>query len=480
MRVRIPFTGQHEKGESTFSDAQRCVNWYPRRKNNRIELYGTPGLESWVDLGTNKPIRALLPSDNDEFLFAVSGNKFFRISQGGTAAEIGAGTIITSDGLVGIATNGLDVTFVDGPNGYVYDVALATLTKITDADFPGGTHIIFIDGFYFVNDPDSNQFHQSTINDGSSWPGNFDSAGSTPSNIVAMIADHEDAWVFKERAAEIWYRPSGTLTGFILTTNRGAFIEQGIVAAQSVAIGNNAVYWLGKDKEGHGQVFQATAKNPRVVSTPEIEFQIDSYSDISDAEGLTYQQLGHSFYVLSFPTGGKTWVYDSTMEFWHERSSRFTAPSGQKTDGRWRINTHALFNGNHIVGDFDNGKLYKLKNDVYDEDGEVLIATRVSQMLRNNQNDITVNGVQILFEPGVGLVSGQGSDPVSAFRWSIDGGNTWGNAIDLPLGKIGEYLNRAITTPLGQGRNWAFETSISDPIKRVLVDAFADIEQDID
>jgi len=454
------------------------VNWYPRRKNGRIELYGTPGLESWVDLGTNKPIRGLLPSHNDEFLFAVSDDSFFRISQGGVAAEIGAATMLTSDGLVGIATNGLDVTVVDGANGYVYDLALATLTKITDADFPGGTHIIFIDGFYFVNDPDSNQFHQSTINDGTSWPDNFDAAGSTPSNIVAMIADHEDAWVFKERAAEIWY--SANDTGFVLTTNKGAFMEQGIAAARSPAVGNNAVYWLGKDKEGHGQVFQAVARQPRVISTPEIEFQIDSYSDITDAIGLTYQKSGHAFYALNFPAGDTTWVYDSTMGFWHERSSRFTADSGLKTDGRWRVNTHAFFNGEHIVGDFDNGKLYKLKNDVYAEDSEVLIATRASQTARQNQDSITINELQILFENAVGLATGQGSDPVASLRWSIDGGNTWGNAINLPLGKIGAYKNRAITGPLGQGRNWVFEVSISDPVKRVLIDAFANAEQDID
>lgn len=153
---------------------------------------------------------------------------------------------------------------------------------------------------------------------------------------------------------------------------------------------------------------------------------------------------------------------------------------GILSDGRWRVNTLAFFNGNHIVGDFKNGKLYKLKRGVYDEDGTEIIGTRISQTIRSNQNLITVNELQILTEPAVGLIGGQGEDPEIVLTWSTDGGATWGNALNIPIGKIGEYVNRAITPPLGQGRNWVFQMQITDPVRRRILGAFADVEEDPD
>ena len=41
----------------------------------------------------------------------------------------------------------------------------------------------------------------------------------------------------------------------------------------------------------------------------------------SDDGGYTYQQDGHSFYMLTFPTVSKTWCYDTSIGIWHERAS---------------------------------------------------------------------------------------------------------------------------------------------------------------
>ena len=132
------------------------------------------------------------------------------------------------------------------------------------------------------------------------------------------------------------------------------------------------------------------------------------------------------------------------------------------------------------MGDKSNGKLYSLQADAYDEDGEEMIAVRRTGVIRTKQNGITVNEVQIVTEPGVGLITGAAEDvdPQAIFRWSRDGGRNWSAGEDIPLGKIGETENRARIWQLGQGVNWVFEITISARVKRVIKDAVAEIEQD--
>jgi hypothetical protein len=51
-----------------------------------------------------------------------------------------------------------------------------------------------------------------------------------------------------------------------------------------------------------------------------LEYAIQSYGNITDAIGYTYQQDGHPFYVLIFPSAEATWVYDVSTQLWHERA----------------------------------------------------------------------------------------------------------------------------------------------------------------
>ena len=50
--------------------------------------------------------------------------------------------------------------------------------------------------------------------------------------------------------------------------------------------------------------------------------------------------------------------------------------------------------------------------------------------------------------------------------------------MDGPLGKIGEYENRAKSRQLGQGRNWVFRIRISAAVRRVILGATMEAEKD--
>ena len=78
-------------------------------------------------------------------------------------------------------------------------------------------------------------------------------------------------------------------------------------------------------------------------------------------------------------------------------------------------------------------------------------------------------------ETGVGLNSGQGSDPQIMMMYSDDGGRTYSNELWRSLGLIGEYKTRAIWRRLGQFRQRQIKLTISDPVRKLVMGYYTDV-----
>jgi hypothetical protein len=288
--------------------------------------------------------------------------------------------------------------------------------------------------------------------------------------VVGIIADHRQLWVFGTDSVEVWYNAGSA--DFPLERIQGAFNEIGCVSAYSIAKLDNGLFWLGTDARGQGIVYRANGYTGTRVSTHAIEYAIAQYGNISDAIAYTYQQEGHAFYVLTFPSGNATWVYDVSTQAWHERAG-FDA--GQFM--RHRSNCQCNFEGNIIVGDFENGNLYRFDLDVYADNGGVqkwLRSWRALPPGENNFKRTAHHTLQLNAETGVGLNTGQGSDPQCMLRWSDDGGHTWSNEHWASMGQIGEYGYRTFWRRLGMTlklRDRVYEVSGTDPVKIAITGA---------
>jgi hypothetical protein len=164
---------------------------------------------------------------------------------------------------------------------------------------------------------------------------------------------------------------------------------------------DNGLFWLGTDARGQGIVYRANGYTGVRISTHAVEYAIAQYGNISDAIAYTYQQEGHAFYVLTFPSGNATWVYDVATQAWHERA-------GWSDSGfmRHRSNCQCNFNGNIIVGDFENGNIYTFDLDVYADNGDIqkwLRSWRALPTGTNNLKRTAHHSLQLDCESGVGL-----------------------------------------------------------------------------
>lgn len=439
------------------ASAQRLVNLFPEKMGDQIILYGTPGLRLLVTVG-NGPIRAAFP-ENDN-LYVVSGNTVYSVDSAWSATSLG--TIGTSTGPAYIDSNGVELIITDGSDdSYIVTLATNTLAAITDPDWPGAGRNGFIDGRFVFNDPDTGRFYATDAYGGGSIDGlSFATAEGGPDNLVGLIVDHREVWLFGQLTTEVWYN-AGT-SGFPFARIDGAYIEHGCAAAASIMKMDNTVYWLGRDARGKGMVWRASGYSPERISDPVLEYHISNYSDVSDAVAWGYTQDGHAFYVLSFPTADVTWCYDATTGRWHQMVYRNPADGSLS---RHRGNCHAFFSGTHVVGDWETGKLYALEMDTYTDNGELIARKVIGQHINSDGGRVFYDEVELLMETGVGLTSGDGSDPQVMLRHSNDGGRTWSSERWASAGKIGEYERRVRWQNLGSAFQRTFEVSITAPVK---------------
>jgi hypothetical protein len=503
--MKSPILGSSYVARSVNAADNRLVNLFPEivpeAGKEPAFLNRAPGLKLLNTIG-NGPIRGLWAfSSNDSAAFVVSGTQLYKITTSYVATLIGS---VAGTGPVSMADNGTQLFIAANGPSYIYNNATNAFGAITDPDFPGAVTVCYLDGYFVFNQPNSQLMWVTQLLDGTSIdPLEFASTEGSPDGLIAVVSNFREVWAFGTNSIEVWYDVGAT--DYPLQRIQGAFNELGCAAPYSVAKMDNGLFWLGRDRRGQGIVYRANGYAGVRISTHAVEWQIQQYDDISDAIAYTYQQDGHSFYVLVFPSANTTWVYDAATQAWHERAGFV---NGEFT--RHRSNCQMAFNNKVVVGDFENGNIYAFDLDDYSDNGSIQKWLRSWRALPTGQNNLkrtTQHMMQLDCESGVGLngfvipetiyletelgdyliaenndyliaeqetVATQGADPQVMLRWSDDGGHTWSNEHWASMGKIGQYYKRVIWRRLGMTvklRDRVYEVSATDPVKIAIMGA---------
>ena len=501
--MKTPILGASYVARSVNAADNRMVNLFPEivpdGGKEAAWLQRAPGLTLLATLPQG-PIRGLWTFNN--LAYAVAGEKFYQIDTNWTYVEKGT---VAGTGPVSMVDNGTQIFIACNGPSYIYNSLTDQFAEITDPDFAGAVTVGYIDGYFVFNEPNSQKFWVTSLLDGTSIdPLDFASAEGSPDNLAALIVDHKEIWLFGQNSVEVWYDAGNP--DFPLAPIQGAFNEIGCIAPYSVAKLDNGVFWLGADARGRGIVYRSEGYTGKRISTHAVEWQIQLYHNLADAVGYTYQQDGHSFYVLNFPSANTTWVYDVATQAWHER-----AAWEDYNFIRHRGNCQMSFNNEIVIGDYQNGNLYAFDLDNYTDNNTVQKWLRSWRALPTGQNDLTrttQHSLQLDCETGVGLngpdytyleglylttedsrrlitesggyiitqagVPDVGVIPQVMLRWSDDGGHTWSNEHWKSMGKLGQFGYRTIWRRLGMTlkiRDRVYEISGTDPVKIAIMGA---------
>lgn len=465
--MRLPFATNSYKSRSLPVSSQRCVNMYlesqPAGSKDQAPIFSVPGLTQLAICGAG-PIRGMWPMAG--ILYVVSGGNLYSVTRTGAVTLLG-GTV-TGTGNVSMSDNGTQLCIVNGVEGYIYSVA-GGFQLIIDPNFNPANTVTFFDNYFVFSHTNTNQFFISNTLDGTTYSAlAFASAEVSPDLVLATVNQQENLLIFGQRTIETWY-DSGDIN-FPFNRYDGATIERGAVAPLSIIKEDNSVFFLGDDLI----FYRLNGVVPVRVSTHAIEASWAKYPLQSDATCFSLTWQGHKWVVLTFPSGNATWVYDIATNMWHERISFNSTGSSML---RWRGNAYCNIYGMNLIGDAFTGQIGIMDDTVFTEYGNTLQAYLVAPVIHSDRHRVFMQRFELDVESGVGLTSGQGSDPQIMLDWSDDGGRTfsaqqpWQSA-----GKIGEYTKRLRWLRLGQFRNRVFRVTIADPVRRNIIANNADLK----
>lgn len=440
-------TGTGGVGTYTVSDSQTVAS-------TAINSVASPAIVTGSISGTTLTVSAV-----------TSGT--LKIGQTIEGSGVTDGTIITA---FGSGSGGAGTYTVSASQTVssttIYAINWSVLPS-TDGAFEGGGTVDISDNYFVYNKPNSQLWAASDLLSPITDSLSFASKDGSPDDLVAIIVDRREVYLLGEMSSEAWLDVGSV--PFPFQRIQGSSTQQGIAAAYSCARVGNSFAYVSKNNRGEATIVQMNGYIPQRISTHAVETTLVG-QDVSDAIAWTYQLEGHETYVVTFPSigdNGLTWAYDITTGLWH----KWLYTNNQNQYERHRGNCCAFFNQQVLLGDYENGKLYRLSLSQYTDDGQLIRRLRRCPHITTDLQRQYFAELQIQFQPGVGLPVGQGQDPQAMLRWSDDGGFTWSNENWVTIGKQGQYFTRAMWRRLGFARDRIFEVVVTDPIKAVIVSA---------
>jgi hypothetical protein len=394
--IKLPLVGPAYKMKAQSMSCQNCINWYPQTieypNGSRVAaLMPTPGLKK-IFQGVTSAVRGLNVLSNGALLVVIGNKLYHSKANKFDLVEVGS---ISALGTVRFADNGRVALIVNGTYTYSLDLKKLTLTRLSGSAIPRSTHVAFLDGRFVFNKANTGQFHWSDLYSTNVNALSYATAESTPDNVTAIIEfNSTELWLFGSQSVERYYGTGSANAPFSRLS--GGAMSFGCLAPDSIVSLSTGVIWLGVSEFGGNQIVMSGGGLPERISTHAIEEEIASFSKTSDASAYAYQMEGHVFYVISFPSANMTFCFDVSTGLWHQRSFA----NAQGLHERHRSQHHAYFNNTHIVGDYRNGKLYQLDNNIFTDDGELILRERTAQAVITDQKLTRFNQLQIICETG--------------------------------------------------------------------------------
>ena len=448
-------------------------------------------------VGSTVTIAGVFPAGyNGSFTVTASSTTFVSFANATTGSQVVSGTVsytptntvtfltqtsvpyvgsfVTIAGVTPATFNGTftvlsattsSVTFANSASGQQTVAGTISLPS-TSGGFPIGCRTCtFVGGYFIAEQPGTQQFYVSNSYDGTTWNAlAFASASQYPDTLQAVDYLTGNLILFSQLHIEFWQNVGSVPEPFAPIL--AATTEYGLAAIWSRAHLANSIFFLAQNPQGAVQVAVVHGYQVEVVSTPDLDYIMSQFTNVSDAVAMGYQVDNHAMYQLTFPTDNRTFLFDMSSGIWSEMQTGVTSGYAQRHIG----NFCEQFAGQTYVTDYSNGNLYNFSQSAYTDNGTPILRQLTTRHGSTNFNTFAIDELYFDMETGVGLETGQGSDPQIMIACSKDNGRTYSTDRFVSLGAVGQYLTRVITRQWGSARDFVFRIQMTDPVKFVLND----------
>ncbi len=458
---------------------QRCINLYPvippSGALNESALFSTPGVVNFATAGTLTSRGSVVMNG---VYYVITGTSLYSIDSDGNADLKGT---IAGEARCKIAHNAEKIVIVvPGGKTYEFNETPDTLVDTTGAtNWQTADSVVYKDGYFVFTSSNKRVFFNSELSFNVSTNLTFlalDSGTaeiSPDDDIITAHVTHDELYIIGETTTEVFQNIGGA--GFPWQRIPGASYEKGIHSKYSNIQWEGSYYFIGGGKNETSGIWQAgRAGEPVKISTNAIDNELLKFArtEIDDAFSFSYTSDGYAFIGFTFRSvniPSKTFLFNVTASQFAQRPIWFEQQTGT-TDNAWRAQSVDFAYNKTIVSDFVDGRIGYLDEDTYTEYDNTIKRIKTTSPLASNGKAMFVSELELTPESGVGLITGQGSDPSIMFDYSDDGARTWSNEFIRSLGVIGNYKHRVMWKRLGRvPAHRVFRFSVTDPVKVVLI-----------
>lgn len=454
MKVDFDLTSaQPSEHESVqFSrEVSRNVYFGLSETSRKVGAHDFPGLKlitagSAVDYGSHKMANEL---------YLLQGNNLIKEDSSGVRSVLGTGAFTER---AVFADDGTNLYFVTGGALYKYNGSVLSAVSQSVISLPESIAYInkqFIltggNGLYAVSDVGDGDTYQSI---------NSAEDETKPDDLIR-------AYVFNQL---LYLMGSDGVTPYqnVGTGNppfqrrETALINVGIAGKHAVTNTDKYLYWLSDDKK----IYQGIGASARPVQSMGISKILDGFTTVSDCIASSFTLSGMDFVLFKFPSHDAALLYNQSNNTWTENDS------GTNVNARteWYANTVMNIYGKMVAVDYRNGNTYELDFDTYTDNSDtrlriITIRNFTSADIRVPDRQVSASSLNVKCQTGVGLVSGQGVNPVLMCQFSNDGGQTWQAEHFVEIGALGDHMKRVDFWDFATGYEVKARVMISDPVQ---------------
>lgn len=386
--------------------------------------------------------------------YVINGGSL--IKEISTGLRTNLGSVAGTDRAV-FADDGANLFFTASNNIYHYDGS--TLSTVSQTVVTNPASIAYINQQIIIHG-DNQEFAISDVDDGTTYNAlNYDFEKSKPDEMRRVFVYQNLIYMCGAESIVPW-RNTG-VGNPPLARQETALVNTGIAGKHAVTASDSYMYVFSDDR----RLLQIIGGTFRSVITTGISHTVEGFSTVSDCVASSFVWRGQTFVMLKFPTAGACLVYSETYKYWIELSS------GTNKNSRvsWYGDAVQRCFDKLLVTDYRNGNTYELDEDTYTDNGDTRLRIMVlpsftSKLIQRPGRRILVKQLRVLMQKGVGLATGQGSDPVLMCDFSVDGGHTWQAESFVNIGQMGNYVTPVDFYDFANGYEVKSRIMISDPV----------------
>ncbi len=472
MRVPIPLIGPSYTNRSLPLSAQVSKGILPQidpEARNIVSLHAFPGLKVFSSLsgkGRGQHVMAGIE-------YAVYGNTLSEVSSTGVATSRGT---IVGESICGFADNGTQMFIVTGRTSYLYTAATNDLAETTDSDLVDPTTVGYLNSQFIFDDNTEGAAEGSFVTsqvvtiltaDNIVNPADRATADAHPDDISRIIIYNGTVVFFGTEGIDPWWNSGSGNPPF--DPIQAGFRPYGLAGKDAIAKTDEFVYFLDNQRVPR-RIFGFQVSN---IGNPALANEWGKYVRVDDAIGLSYILDQKTYFQINFPTANRSWLY-------HEESNSWYQLSFGTDNQRHRGMSHQFVYGKNLIQDHSNGQLYELDFETFTDNDEVIQRKRATAYIHGGLygfpgKELWFDRVEFVVQTGVGIATGQGSDPQLMIRSSDDGGRTFTAEQWHSLGVGGDYTTKVQLDTQGNAFERIYELTYSEPTPFALIDAQAEI-----